>query len=208
MWVSGEVSNFRRQNSGHCYFSLKDAASQLPCVLFSRQAAQLDFELQNGQAVTLYGEINVFAPHGRYQLLVRFALKSGAGHLQVQFERLKRMLAAEGLFDPARKKTVPALIKKMVLITSESGAALQDFCAFCNAATMLATFTYLRLRPRTASTPEICQRLEQARTLPDIDIVSLNSWRWELGRSAGLQSRKTGTAACRLPLANTLRNWP
>ena len=127
VWVSGEVSNFRRQNSGHCYFSLKDPASQLPCVLFSRQAAQLDFELQDGQAVTLYGEINVFAPHGRYQLLVRFALKSGAGHLQIQFERLKRTLAAEGLFDSTRKKVMPVLIKKMALITSESGAALQDF---------------------------------------------------------------------------------
>ena len=89
VWVRGEISNFRRQNSGHCYFSLKDASSQLPCVLFSRQAAQFDFELQNGQAVTLYGEINLFAPHGRYQLLVRFALKRGTGHLQVQFEQLK-----------------------------------------------------------------------------------------------------------------------
>ena len=174
VWVSGEVSNFRRQNSGHCYFSLKDAASQLPCVLFSRQAAQLDFELQNGQAVTLYGEINVFAPHGRYQLLVRFALKSGAGHLQVQFERLKRMLAAEGLFDPARKKTVPALIKKMVLITSESGAALQDFLRILQRRNYAG---HIYLLPASVqgqqALPEICQRLEQARTLPDIDLVVL-----------------------------------
>jgi exodeoxyribonuclease VII large subunit len=174
VWVSGEISNFRRQNSGHCYFSLKDTASQLPCVLFSRQAAQLDFELQNGQAVTLYGEINVFAPHGRYQLLVRFALKSGAGHLQIQFERLKRTLAAEGLFDSARKKALPVLIKKMALITSESGAALQDFLRILQRRNYAG---HIYLLPASVqgqqALPEICQRLEQARTLPDIDLVVL-----------------------------------
>jgi exodeoxyribonuclease VII large subunit len=174
VWVSGEISNFRRQNSGHCYFSLKDAASQLPCVLFSRQAAQLDFALQNGQAVTLYGEINVFAPHGRYQLLVRFALKSGAGHLQIQFEQLKRRLAAEGLFDPARKKAIPPLVKKIALITSESGAALQDFLRILQRRHYPGHIYLLSASVQgQQALPEICQRLDQACSLPDVDLVVL-----------------------------------
>ena len=172
VWVSGEVSNFRRQNSGHCYFSLKDAASQLPCVLFSRQAAQLDFELQNGQAVTLYGEINVFAPHGRYQLLVRFAL-SGAGHLQVQFERLKRMLAAEAYLTQLAKNGASPDQENGIDHLGIRRCPARFFAHFATPQLCWPHLLTSGLRPRTASTPEICQRLEQARTLPDIDLVVL-----------------------------------
>ena len=174
VWVSGEISNFRRQNSGHCYFSLKDTTSQLPCVLFSRQAVQLDFALENGLAVTLYGEISVFAPHGRYQLLVRFALQSGAGHLQIKFERLKRMLASEGLFDSVRKKAVPSQVRKLALITSESGAALQDFLRILQRRNYHGHIYLLSASVQgQQAVPEICQRLEQVRSLPNIDLVVL-----------------------------------
>lgn len=127
IWVQGEVSNLRKQSSGHVYFSLKDDGSQLPCALFARDAARQSFELQNGMEVILLGDISVFEPHGRYQLITKIAIQSGEGRLQMEFERLKRKLAAEGLFDSDRKKTLPILPFKVAVITSPTGAAVRDF---------------------------------------------------------------------------------
>lgn len=127
IWVQGEVSNLRKQSSGHIYFSLKDAGSQLPCALFARDAARQSFELEDGMEVLLLGDITVFEPHGRYQMIAKVAIQSGAGRLQLEFERLKRKLADEGLFDPARKRPLPALPRKIAVITSPTGAAVRDF---------------------------------------------------------------------------------
>lgn len=127
IWVQGEISNLRRQSSGHVYFSLKDAGSQLPCALFARDAARQSFELEDGMEVLLLGDISVFEPHGRYQLIAKVAIQSGAGRLQLEFERLKRKLAGEGLFDAARKKTLPVLPRRIAVITSPTGAAVRDF---------------------------------------------------------------------------------
>jgi exodeoxyribonuclease VII large subunit len=127
VWVKGEVSNLRKQSSGHIYFSLKDAGSQLPCALFARDAARQSFELENGMEVLLLGDISVFEPHGRYQLIAKVAIQSGEGRLQMEFERLKRKLAAEGLFAKERKKALPTLPQKIAVITSPTGAAVRDF---------------------------------------------------------------------------------
>jgi exodeoxyribonuclease VII large subunit len=127
VWVQGEVSNLRKQSSGHIYFSLKDAGSQLPCALFARDAARQSFELEDGMEVLLLGDISVFEPHGRYQLIAKVAIQSGEGRLQMEFERLKRKLAAEGLFEAAGKKPLPLLPQKIAVITSPTGAAVQDF---------------------------------------------------------------------------------
>ena len=96
-WIKGEVSNFRRQASGHLYFSLKDESAQLPVVMFRGNAAGLDFELDNGVEILVYGEISVYEPHGRYQLIARAATQAGHGKLHREFERLKRKLLEEGL---------------------------------------------------------------------------------------------------------------
>jgi len=127
LWVQGEVSNLRRQSSGHVYFSLKDAGSQLPCVLFARDAAQQGFELRDGMEVLLFGSLSVYAPHGRYQLIAKMTVQSGQGQLQMEFERLKRTLAAEGLFAKDRKRPLPALPLRIAVITSPTGAAVRDF---------------------------------------------------------------------------------
>lgn len=127
VWVQGEISNLRRQSSGHVYFSIKDAGSQLPCALFARDAARQSFELEDGMEVLLLGDISVFEPHGRYQLIAKVAIQSGSGRLQLEFERLKRKLASEGLFDPARKKPLPLLPQRIAVITSPTGAAVLDF---------------------------------------------------------------------------------
>lgn len=127
VWVRGEVSNLRRQPSGHLYFSLKDDGAQLPCVLFARDAARQGIQITDGMEVLLFGDLSLYEPQGRYQLIAKIALQSGEGPLQLEFERLKRKLAAEGLFDPARKQPLPRLPRRIAVITSPSGAALQDF---------------------------------------------------------------------------------
>ncbi len=126
-WVQGEVSNLRAQASGHVYFSLKDAGAQLACVLFRGDAARQSLVLRDGLAVLAYGEVSVYEARGQYQLVVRALVDHGAGRLQQELEKLKQRLAAEGLFDPARKQPIPLLPRTVGFITSPTGAAVQDF---------------------------------------------------------------------------------
>lgn len=128
-WVRGEVSNVRHQASGHVYFSLKDAESQIGCVMFRGDVARSGVAglLRDGAQLIVFGEISLYEPRGNYQLLIRAAIDDGLGRLQLEFERLKQRLAAEGLFDPTRKKTLPALPGTVGFITSPTGAAVQDF---------------------------------------------------------------------------------
>lgn len=126
VWVAGEVSNLRLQASGHSYFTLKDAAAQLSCVLFRGQGkAQRDL-LQDGRKVNLRGEVTVYEPRGQYQLVVFEIELEGVGALQQAFERLKAQLNAEGLFDPARKRPLPRYPQRIGVVTSPTGAALRD----------------------------------------------------------------------------------
>ena len=128
LWVEGEISNFRRQASGHCYFTLKDEGSQLSCVLFARSSSmQGDLQLRDGLQVCLLGQIGVYHPRGQYQMMVRLVRPKGEGVLQARFEELKRRLAAEGLFDQKRKRTLPSFPQRIGVITSPTGAAIRDF---------------------------------------------------------------------------------
>lgn len=126
-WIKGEVSNLRAQASGHVYFSLKDAGAQLSCVLFRGDAARQSVVLRDGLAVLVYGEVSVYEARGQYQLIVRAVIDHGAGRLQLELEKLKQRLAAEGLFDAARKQPIPLLPRTIGFITSPTGAAVQDF---------------------------------------------------------------------------------
>ena len=127
VWVKGEISNLRCQQSGHYYFSLKDENSQLPCVFFNRFASACDFELEDGVEVILFGDISVYEPYGRYQISVKIAQLAGKGNLHILFEELKKKLHAEGLFNEEHKKVIPQVPKNIALITSPTGAAAQDF---------------------------------------------------------------------------------
>ncbi|HTH49732.1 MAG TPA: exodeoxyribonuclease VII large subunit [Candidatus Limnocylindria bacterium] len=126
VFVSGEISNWRLQSSGHAYFVLKDANAQLNCVLFRGEAGVDRAFLRDGARVTLGGELTVYEPRGTYQLRVTSAEVQGVGALQAAFERLKAKLNAEGLFDPARKRPIPAFPRRIGLVTSPTGAAIQD----------------------------------------------------------------------------------
>ncbi len=124
--VAGEVSNLSRPTSGHLYFTLKDATSQIRCVMWRSQAARVARALQNGDAVIARGRVSVYERDGIYQLYVEALVAQGAGDLNVEFERLKRKLEAEGLFDAARKRPLPAFPRALGVVTSPTGAAFQD----------------------------------------------------------------------------------
>jgi exodeoxyribonuclease VII large subunit len=126
IWVTGEVTNFRAQSSGHIYFTLKDAASQLSCVLFSREKVAHRGLLADGQRVLLQGDVTVYEARGQYQLIVRAVELQGVGALQIAFEKLKQQLAAEGLFAPERKRPLPKYPQCIGLVTSPTGAAIRD----------------------------------------------------------------------------------
>ena len=126
VWVTGEISNLRAQSSGHIYFSLKDAGAQLACVCFRDAARGSRQFLQDGRKVVLQGDATVYEARGQYQLIVSSVELEGVGALQVAFEKLKARLAAEGLFAPERKRPMPALVQRLGLVTSPTGAALSD----------------------------------------------------------------------------------
>ena len=126
LWVSGEISNWRLQSSGHAYFVLKDAGAQLNCVLFRGQGGVDRAGLRDGARVTVGGDMTVYEPRGTYQLRVSSLELEGIGALQAAFEKLKAKLSAEGLFDPARKRPIPRYPGRVAVVTSPTGAALQD----------------------------------------------------------------------------------
>lgn len=125
--VVGEISGARRPASGHVYFVLKDGMSQLKAVLFKAQQRYLREEPRDGQLVLCRGHLSVYEPRGEYQLIVDSLEAQGAGQLQLEFERLKQRLRGEGLFAPERKRPLPLLPERVVLVTSASGAAVHDF---------------------------------------------------------------------------------
>jgi exodeoxyribonuclease VII large subunit len=132
LWLQGEVSNFVAAASGHWYFSLKDSAAQVKCAMFKMANRNSSFRPQNGQQVLIRARISVYEPRGEYQLLAEFIESAGAGLLKQQFEQLKAKLQAEGLFDPASKKPLPAQVQRVGVITSPTGAAVRDIVTVLN----------------------------------------------------------------------------
>ncbi len=202
-WVRGEVSNFRRQSSGHCYFSLKDENSQLPCVLFRGNAARVELDLRDGMQVLGFGEVSVYEPRGAYQMIVRQVLQDGLGKLQQEFERLKKKLAAEGLFEPERKRPIPKMPATVGFITSPTGAAAQDFIRILKRRGWWGRVILLpvRVQGREAA-PEMISMLEYAAGLSGLDVLVI-------GRGGGSledlwafneETLVRAVAACPLPV--------
>jgi len=126
LWVEGEVSNFARASSGHLYFTLKDADSQIRCVIFRSSADRLRFVPEDGISIILYGRLTVYEPRGEYQIIGTRVEPLGLGAFGLAFEQLKQRLGAEGLFDEAHKKPIPLVPRRVGVITSPSGAAIRD----------------------------------------------------------------------------------
>lgn len=124
--VEGEISNVKQSRNGHYYFTVKDDNAQLPCVIWRSTAQRLGVNLSDGQQVILGGDLQVYAPHGRYQMIVSLVQQAGIGRLQQKFEKLKEKLQKEGLFDDVHKKPLPSFPTHIGVITSSTGAAFHD----------------------------------------------------------------------------------
>lgn len=127
VWVAGEVSNFSRPQSGHCYFTLKDDHAQVRAVMWRGSASRLRFDLKDGLELVCHGAIDVYAPRGSYQFVVKEAQPRGVGALELALQRLREKLAAEGLFDRERKRPLPRFPRRIAFVTSPTGAAIRDF---------------------------------------------------------------------------------
>ncbi len=124
--INGEITDWRLHHSGHCYFSLKDENSTLPCVMWKSKFGAVKFQPENGLAVLATGSIDVYVPHGRYQFIIDKLIPAGVGALQLAFEQMVKKLQAQGLFDEAHKKPIPEYPERIGILTSESGAAIED----------------------------------------------------------------------------------
>jgi exodeoxyribonuclease VII large subunit len=174
VWVRGEVSNCVAHSSGHIYFTLKDEASQLRCVAFSDHAQRLACPPQNGVRVLVHGSVSVFERAGHYQLYVTEVIADGVGSLHLRFEQLKEKLRAQGLFDPARKRPLPTLPRRIAVITSADGAVFHDFSVI---ARRRWPGVRMELVPAAvsgpAAAPALVRALAQAAALDRVEVIVL-----------------------------------
>jgi exodeoxyribonuclease VII large subunit len=126
VWIEGELSNVAKPASGHLYFTLKDSGAQVRCAMFKMKASALRFRPVDGMQVLLRAKVGLYEPRGEFQLVAEYMEPAGEGALQREFEQLKARLDAEGLFDPARKRALPAYVRRIGVITSATGAAIRD----------------------------------------------------------------------------------
>ena len=172
LWVEGEISNFHRHHSGHLYFTLKDEMSQLRTVMFRSWAQKVVFELKDGLQIIARGRINVYEPRGEYQLMVEMAEPKGKGALQLAFEQLKEKLKKEGLFDPALKKKLPFLPKKIGIVTSPRGAAIIDILRTLDRRfARLHILIYPSKVQGKGAADEIVEGIDYLGNFPDIDVI-------------------------------------
>jgi len=172
VWVEGEVSNFSRPTSGHCYFTLKDASAQLGCVMWRNVAQAQTYLPASGDLVLAHGRVGVYEAGGRYQLYVDQLRPAGLGHLYQQFERLKARLEAEGLFAPERKRALPPFPRRIGVVTSPSAAALHDILTILGRRYPLAE---VLLAPTSVqgdeAPPHIVAALEALNRRDDVDVI-------------------------------------
>ncbi len=170
--VRSEISNYKVYPSGHHYFTLKDAESSVRCVMFRREAARLRFRPENGMKVVVSGRVTVFPRDGAYQLYCNQMVPDGVGELAFAFEQLKNRLHREGLFDPARKKPLPAFPDTIALVTSPAGAAVRDMIRILGARWPLAKVLVIPVRVQGVEAPEeICQALDLVNAADMADLI-------------------------------------
>ncbi len=170
--VRGELSNYKIYPSGHHYFTLKDGQSSLRCVMFRSSADKLRFRPENGMSVIAAGRVSVFPRDGAYQLYAVSLTPEGAGDLLVAFEQLKAKLDAEGLFDPAHKKPLPAFPRRVAVITSSAGAAVHDIIRVLGKRWPMAKILLLPVRVQgDMAPPEIIRAIRYANRYKVADVI-------------------------------------
>ena len=207
IWVRGEVSNLFEQASGHRYFILKDSDSQLKAVLFRGDAARLQTLPEEGKQLVVFGDISVYEPRGEYQIRVRHVIGDGEGHLRREFERLKKKLHEEGLFEPTQKQPLPELPHKIAIVTSATGAAFQDFISILKRRDWRGEVLLFPSLVQGHEAPrEILCAIKEARQYPEIDLIVI-------GRGGGSpedlwafndEALVRAVAACPIPIISAV----
>lgn len=175
VWVEGEISNFRAAPSGHFYFSLKDPSAILSAAMFSRANKDIKFKIEDGLKAICFGKINVYPPKGLYQLIVERIEPKGIGGQQLAFEQLKNKLFKEGLFDVARKRPLPLMPFCIGVVTSISGAAIQDILQILKkgAPFIDAVIRSVRVQGESAA-QEIAQAIEDFNQFKQVDVIIIS----------------------------------
>ncbi|MGA7914861.1 MAG: exodeoxyribonuclease VII large subunit [Candidatus Acidiferrales bacterium] len=174
VWVEGEVSNCHAAQSGHCYFTLKDAKAQIRCVCFRDQMRTLKFKPEDGLHITVRGSLSVYDARGEYQIYVTNIEPVGLGALQLAFEQLKKKLHSEGLFDQARKKPLPVLPRCIGVVTSPTGAAIRDILRVLKRRFPNAQVSVYPTKVQgTSAAGEIVQALEYFNRAKTVDVLIL-----------------------------------
>lgn len=172
IWISGEISNLTRSTAGHAYWTLKDGAGQLKCVLFKREAAGQTVQLQNGMAILAHGRVAFYEAGGACQLYVDLLEQQGIGLLYLQLEQVKRRLESEGLFDRARKRSLPTRPDCIGIVTSPTGAVLHDILHVLQ---RRSPWVRLLVAPTTVqgrdAAPNICRALALLNECDDVEVI-------------------------------------
>lgn len=206
-WAQGEISNFKPHTSGHFYFSLKDAKSQISAVMFRGANSRLKFKPHDGLEVIVRGRLGVYEPRGTYQILCETMEPVGAGALQKAFEQLKEKLKSEGLFDPSRKKPIPLYPKRIAIVTSQTGAAIRDILnILLRRAPNLEIILVPTLVQGEGAAFQINEALNKARKIPEVDVIII-------GRGGGSiedlwafndETLARSIAACSIPVISAV----
>lgn len=207
VWVEGEISNYRPAPSGHVYFTLKDADAQLPIVLFRRQAMLLRFRPEDGLRVLVRGRVSVYEQRGQMQLIAETMEPVGAGSLQLAFEQLKERLKAEGLFDAARKRPLPAFPRTVGIVTSPTGAVIRDFLNIVNRRhSGLSVLVYPVSVQGDAAPAEIEAAIAELNASGVVDLIVLARGGGSLEDLAAFNSERVarGIAGSRLPVVSAV----
>lgn len=171
-WIKAEISNFTNHSSGHFYFSLKDAKSQISAVMFRGHNARLKFRPENGMEVLVQAKISVYEPRGSYQLYCEYMEPVGAGALQLAFEQLKNKLKAEGHLEPSKKKPIPQMPQHIGIITSPTGAAIQDMINVLTRRYRQAEVTLIpALVQGAGAAPKIVEAILMAQKIKNLDVL-------------------------------------
>lgn len=172
IWVAGEVSNLRVPSSGHMYFTLKDDRCQISAIIWRSQAARLRFDIRDGLSLVIQGELDVYPPQGRYQIICRQVYPKGVGALDLAFRKLKEKLAKEGLFDPERKRPLPYLPRRIGIVTSGTGAAIRDMLKTIE---QRCPFAPVLVRPAQVqgegAAEDIARAIQELNYVEDIDVI-------------------------------------
>ncbi|MBI3208882.1 MAG: exodeoxyribonuclease VII large subunit [Candidatus Solibacter usitatus] len=207
IWVAGEISGVKTGPSGHIYFTLKDSGAQVRCALFARTARIVRFKPQDGVEVLLSGRIDVYAPRGEYQFLVDSIEARGLGALQAAFDLLKKKLAAEGLFDAARKRSLPPFPRRIGIVTSPTGAVIRDMI---NILTRRFPGLHIRLYPSMVqgegSAEQVCRGIQSfsAGGWAEVVIVARGGGSIEDLWTFNEESVARAIAACSMPVISAI----